>query len=150
LSRFLLLLLHLRQICFGAKPRHPQLHLIKILYLDNFLPPRQLISRHCASAHLLTFCYRDRFSATYQPCTATRIMLNKICTLTAKTRAIPSLHRDNFLAKVPGPCPVLSSGNTTSLYCRAVRWHSRLSPQKTMCPKENSILTKYSNLFRIL
>jgi hypothetical protein len=47
-------------------------------------------------------------------------MLNKICTMTAKTRAIPSLHRDSFLAKVPGPCPVLSSGNTTSPYCRAV------------------------------
>ena len=47
-------------------------------------------------------------------------MLNKISTQTAKTRAIPSLHRDNFLAKVPGLCPVLSSGNTTSLYCRAV------------------------------
>jgi hypothetical protein len=29
-------------------------------------------------------------------------MLNKICTWTAKTRAIPSLHRDSFLAKVPG------------------------------------------------
>jgi hypothetical protein len=39
----------------------------------------------------------------------------------AKTRAIPSLHRDNFLAKVPGHCPVPASGNTTSLYCRAVR-----------------------------
>jgi len=28
------------------------------------------------------------------------------------------LHRDNFLAKVPGFCPVLSSSNATSLYCR--------------------------------
>ena len=26
--------------------------------------------------------------------------------MTAKTRAIPSLHRDSLLAKVPGPCPV--------------------------------------------
>jgi len=26
-------------------------------------------------------------------------MLNKICTMTAKTRAKPSLHRDNFLAR---------------------------------------------------
>jgi hypothetical protein len=40
-------------------------------------------------------------------------MLNKPCTWTAKTRAVPSLHRDSFLAKVPGPCTVLSSGNTT-------------------------------------
>jgi len=30
------------------------------------------------------------------------------------------LHRDNLLAKEPGLCPVLASGNTTSLYCRAV------------------------------
>ena len=43
----------------------------------------------------------------------------------AKTRAIPSLHRDNFLAKVPGFCPVLSSGNTTSPYCRAVSNNGR-------------------------
>ena len=61
---------------------------------------------------------------TYQTCTATRVMLNKICTRTAKTRAIPSLHRDSFLAKVPGPCPDAASGNTTSPYCRAVRLHS--------------------------
>jgi len=40
--------------------------------------------------------------------------------MTAKTRAIPSLHRDSFLAKVSGFCPVLASGNTTSPYCRAV------------------------------
>jgi hypothetical protein len=42
-------------------------------------------------------------------------MLNRICTLTAKTRAIPSLHRDSFLAKVSGqvtgvsPPPTLSA-----------------------------------------
>jgi hypothetical protein len=50
--------------------------------------------------------------------------------MTAKTRAVPSLHRDpslrsGLLAKVPGPdsyrdCLVLESGNTTSPYCRAV------------------------------
>jgi len=35
-------------------------------------------------------------------------MLNQICTWTAKTRAVPSLHRDPPAggAKVPGPCPV--------------------------------------------
>ena len=53
-------------------------------------------------------------------CTATLVMLNQLCTWTAKTRAIPSLHCDSFLAKVPELCPVLSSGNATSLYCRAV------------------------------
>jgi hypothetical protein len=40
-----------------------------------------------------------------------------------KKHAIPSLHRDNFLAPLARgirTCPVLASGNTTSLYCRAV------------------------------
>jgi hypothetical protein len=31
--------------------------------------------------------------------------------LDSKNHAVPSLHRDSFLAKVPGPCPVLASGN---------------------------------------
>jgi hypothetical protein len=30
--------------------------------------------------------------------------------LDAKNRAKPSLHRDSFLAKEPGLCPVLASG----------------------------------------
>jgi hypothetical protein len=52
-------------------------------------------------------------------------MLNKICTRAdsyrqAKTGAIPSLLRDSFLSKVPGPCPVLATGYITSFYCRAV------------------------------
>ena len=41
-----------------------------------------------------------------------------------KNHAIPSLHRDSFLAKVQGLCPVLSPGNATSLYCRAVISHN--------------------------
>ena len=101
-------------------PGHAHLHPIKILYLDKSLVPRQFVPRHCTSAHLSTFRYRDSLPAIYQTCTATRVMLNKICAWTAKTRVIPSLHRDNFLAKVPGFWPVLASGNTTSLYCRAV------------------------------
>jgi hypothetical protein len=103
-----------------VKPGHAHLHANKILHLDKFLAPRQFVPRHCTSAHSPTFCYRDSLPATYKTCTATRVMLNKIYTRTAKTRDIPSLHRDSFLAKVPGLCPVLSSGNATSLYCRAV------------------------------
>ena len=45
--------------------------------------------------------------ARIQICTATRIMFNQLCTWTAKTHAVPSLHRDSFLAKVPGPCRCL-------------------------------------------
>jgi len=44
--------------------------------------------------------------SSHQFCTATHVMLTKPCTWTAKTRAVPSLHRDNLLAKVPGPFPV--------------------------------------------
>ena len=40
--------------------------------------------------------------------------------MTAKTRAIPSLHRDSFLSKENRTWPVPASGNTTSPYCRAV------------------------------
>ena len=36
---------------------------------------------------------------------------------------IPSLHRDYFAAKEPGLHPVLTSGNATSLYCRAIISH---------------------------
>ena len=110
----------------AVAPGYPHLPAIIFLHHDKFLAPRQLVPRHCTSAHLPTFYYRDKFPAIYQLCTATLVMLNIICTQTAKTRAIPSLHRDNFLAKVPGPCPVLASGNATSLYCRAVRLSKNL------------------------
>jgi len=40
--------------------------------------------------------------------------------MTGKKRAIPSLHRDSLVAKVRGLYPDASSGNATSLYCRAV------------------------------
>jgi hypothetical protein len=109
-----------RLILQTRAPGYAQLYAIIILYGDSFSAPIKLVPRRCASAHLQAFCYRDNLSVTYQLCTATLVMLNKICTRTAKTRAIPSLHRDSFLAKVPGPCPVLASGNTTSPYCRAV------------------------------
>jgi hypothetical protein len=61
---------------------------------DKFAAPIKLVQRHSYNSQNL---YRD-----------------------GKKCAIPSLHRDSLPAKVPGPCPVLSSGNTTSLYCRAV------------------------------
>jgi hypothetical protein len=140
-----------------AKPGHAQLHAIEILHYDRFQAPRQLVPRHCASVHLRTFCYHDSFSATYQICTATRVMLNKICTRTAKTRAIPSLHRDNFSTKEPGLCPVLTSGNTTSLYCRAVMLkHQHITTSRLhlqLKPKHNSkehIYDHQDNLILIL
>ena len=126
LSRFLLLL-RINKFVMAIAPGHAHLHAIKIQYRDKFLAPRQLVPRHCTSAYLPTFCYRDNLLATYQICTATLVMLNKICTWTAKTRAIPSLHRDNFLVKASGPCPDAVLGNTTSPYCRAVSVQSHPS-----------------------
>jgi hypothetical protein len=121
-----------------AKPGHAHLHAIKILHQDKFLAPRQFVPRHCTSAHLPAFCYRDNLPATYQLCTATLVMLNRHPAMTAKTRAIPSLHRDNFSAKVPGLCPVLASGNTTSLYCRAVVRNATRTPRYITNPKIES------------
>ena len=43
-----------------------------------------------------------------------------------KYHAIPSLHRDCSLPKVPGQVPGASSGNAYSLNCRAVIVHSGL------------------------
>ena len=86
-----------------------------------FLHPDSLICTQLKSCTVINFwlrdsLYRDRCAIAFDPnfctvtqkwsqptCTATAPERNKICTRTAKTRAIPSLHRDNFLAKVPGP-----------------------------------------------
>jgi len=108
----------------AVAPGLAHLNVIKILYQDKFLAPRQLTSRHCASGRFPNL-YQRRICASAQICTATLTMLNKVCTMTAKTRAIPSLHRDYFLAKAPVPIaigrwPVLASGSATSPYCRAV------------------------------
>ena len=48
--------------------------------------------------------------------------------MTAKTRAIPGLHRDKFLAKVQGQCPDAAPGNAYELYRRAVSVHFRVIP----------------------
>ena len=100
-------------------PGHAHLHAIKFLHCDSYLAPRQIVPRHCASGHFVTFV------TIYS-----HISLIKIVTRHSynshnlypdgKNHAIPSLHRDSFVAKVPGPYPDASSGNTTSPYCRAV------------------------------
>jgi len=77
------------KLVMRAKPGHAHLHSIKFLYHDKFPAPRQISPRHCASAHLQTFCNQDNFLATYQNCTATLVMLNKICTRMAKTAPYP-------------------------------------------------------------
>jgi hypothetical protein len=115
------------------------------LYRDSRLrsaPP----GHDCASAHHQSCnrgypdSYRDRGSD--QPCNATRVMFIKLCTRADRYRQAKSapphvlcscgagspslpagrqgLHRDSFLAKVSGPCPVLRRVTPTKLYRRAV------------------------------
>jgi len=88
--------------------------------VTDFCLRRPFVPRHCTSARLPGCCKKEKSAATYYVCTATRLMLKNFCAMTCKNHAIPSLHRDSFLAKVPGPCPDATSGNATSLYCRAV------------------------------
>ena len=64
-----------------------------------------------------SFVTGDRFLARislYLDTTLAHIL----STMSAKTRAITSLHRDSFLPKVSGFCPVLASVNAYLLYCR--------------------------------
>jgi len=80
-----------------------------------------LVTRHCT-------CAQNRVPAQGQipspklHCTATAPVRNKIPAVTAKTRAIPGLHREKFLAKVPGRCPDAAPGTAYELYRRAVRF----------------------------
>jgi len=50
----------------------------------------------------------------------------------AKTRAIPSLYRDYFLAKEPGQQPVLASGNAYYHNRRAVSCKARVRQARTI------------------
>jgi hypothetical protein len=47
-------------------------------------------------------------------------LTSKPCTMSAKKRAITSLHRDSFSAKVSGFCPLLASVNAYLFYQRPV------------------------------
>ena len=94
----------------------------KFRTLINFWLQDSLYRDRCATAFDPNFCtVTQKWS---QPtCTATAPERNKICNRTAKTRAIPSLHREKFAAKVPGHYTVLSSANVYSLNRRAVMRH---------------------------
>jgi len=87
---------------------------------------RDKLHRDTAPVPFPIFIYRDYFLAVYQTCTATAPVCNKICTMTAKSTPYLSCHRDSYLPKVPGLLRsaqdgrMAASGNTTSLYCRAV------------------------------
>jgi hypothetical protein len=79
----------------------------------------RLVTRDCT-------CTQNRVPARGQirspkhHCTATAPVRNIIPAMTAKTCAIPGLHRDKFLTKVHGRCPDAAPGNAYELYRRAV------------------------------
>ena len=81
LSHFLLLLLHLRQICNG-------------LYRDRASARNQL-------------CNRGYIRGSDQTCTATLVMLNKICTMTAKSAPYPPCTVTAFWLKYQDPARLL-------------------------------------------
>jgi len=70
--------------------------------------------------------------------------------MTAKTRAIPSLHRDSFLAKVPGLCPVLRRV-TQPPHIAGPLARIRVKKLASRRPLINFIMIRYiSNLFQDL
>ena len=80
---------------------------------------RSNLRRDTAPVPASWFCNTDRFVLPAQ--LVPRHSVNaSVCNPTAKTRAIPSLHRDYFSAKAPGRLPDASSGNAYFLNRRAV------------------------------
>jgi hypothetical protein len=76
-------------------------------------------------------------------------MLNQICTWTAKTRAVPSLHRDSFLAKVPGLYPVRRQVTPTNFIAGPLAQISRALKLATHRHLSSLILTRnLSALYR--
>ena len=108
--------------------------------------PRHVINPHpdshsCTqlkSCTLTNFCLRDKLYRDTAPvpiyllsvpgvipCHLYNLYRDRACSHyylypDGKKHAIPVLHRDSYLPKVPGHCPDAAPGNTTSLYCRAV------------------------------
>ena len=102
-------------------PLHPDTRIcpqLKSCTLTNFWLRDKLTAtlRHCSQQKSCTVIDFRLRSNLYRDRASTQLNLYH----DGKKCAIPSLHRDSFAAKVPGPCPVLALGNTTSPYCRAV------------------------------
>jgi hypothetical protein len=71
-----------------AAPGHAPLPAIKILHRDRFPAPRQIVPRQCASARN-QLCNQGQIRGSDQICTATLVMLTKLCTWTAKSAPYP-------------------------------------------------------------
>ena len=87
-------------------PGHAHLTAIKILHRNSFLAPRQLVPRHCSSArnHI---CNRGHIRGFDQTCTATRVMLTKLCTMTAKSAPYPPCTVTGYRLKYQDPARCL-------------------------------------------
>jgi hypothetical protein len=90
------------QITNARKPGHPHLPTIKTLHQDYFLASGQLFVANAAPVSAFQLCYPDYF--VHPSKLVPRHSVNAPAyAMTAKTRAIPSSHRDYFSAKAPGP-----------------------------------------------
>ena len=106
LSHFLLGSCTQDKFVMVVAPGHAHLPAIKILYRDKFPAPRQFIPRHCASAsnkHTAPW----QFIGSDHTCTATRVMLNKICTRTAKSAPYPPCTVTAYRLKYQDPARML-------------------------------------------
>jgi hypothetical protein len=90
----------------AVAPGHAHLPVIKFLHRDKFLAPRQIVPRHCASARH-QICNRGQIRGFDQSCTATRVMLNKTCTMTAKSAPYPPCTVTAFWLKYQDPARML-------------------------------------------
>jgi len=85
-----------------VKPGFAPVPVIKFQYRDLFQAPGHICTatlRHCLRPN---FLHMDSLTVALKFVPRPRLHPIKICTRTAKTRAIPSLHRDLFQAKEPG------------------------------------------------
>ena len=90
----------------AVAPGHAHLPAIKILHHDKFLAPRQFVPRHCTSASNQS-SNRGYTRGSDQTCTATRVMLNKICIMTAKSAPYPPCTVTAYWLKYRDPARML-------------------------------------------
>jgi hypothetical protein len=115
-------------------PGLAHLHAIKLSTPGPFYGFGTVLCRDAAPVPFPGFIYWDHLSFIYQNCTATRVMLNQVCTWTAKS-ALPSHYarRDTayppctgtiFWLKNQDSCRMLRRVTLTKPYRRAVMVHS--------------------------
>jgi hypothetical protein len=124
LSRFLHWLLHRRKFSIGLAPGLAPQHVIEFLQLDYFQASRQVNGAYAAPLAAPQICKTRLIRFSAEACTATLIKRIKFVPRLQKHAPYLSCHRDKFRLKHRSNRSVASPGNTTSLYCRAVRCHN--------------------------